>query len=60
VILLLGGIIYLRRQAKLREGHRPAWPKFLLGSRETTPAHHPAPQAPDPHPARKGARSSRA
>jgi hypothetical protein len=27
VILLLGGIIYLRRQAKLREGHRPAWPK---------------------------------
>jgi autotransporter-associated beta strand protein len=60
VILLLGGIIYLRRQAKHREGHRPAWPKFLLGSRETTPAHHPAPQAPDPHPAHKGARSSRA
>jgi autotransporter-associated beta strand protein len=28
VILLLGGIIYLRRQAKLREGHRPAWPKY--------------------------------
>jgi autotransporter-associated beta strand protein len=52
VILLLGGIIYLRRQAKHREGHRPAWPKFLLGSRETTPAHHPAPQAPKPHPAR--------
>ena len=52
ILLLLGGIIYLRRQAKLREGHRPAWPKFLLGSRETTPAHHPAPQAPKPHPAR--------
>jgi autotransporter-associated beta strand protein len=52
VILLLGGIIYLRRQAKHREGHRPAWPKFLLGSRETTPAHHPAPKPPKPHPAR--------
>ena len=60
VILLLVGVIYLRRQAKHREGHRPAWPKFLLGSRETTPSHHPAPQAPDPHPAHKGARSSRA
>jgi autotransporter-associated beta strand protein len=61
-VALLAGVViqYLRRQAKHREGHRPAWPKFLLGSRETTPAHHPAPQAPDPHPAHKGARSSRA
>jgi autotransporter-associated beta strand protein len=29
VILLLGGTIYLFRRAKNREGHRPAWPKFL-------------------------------
>ena len=29
VILLLGGTIYLFRRAKHREGHRPAWPKFL-------------------------------
>jgi autotransporter-associated beta strand protein len=29
VILLLGGTIYLFRRAKHREGHLPAWPKFL-------------------------------
>ena len=31
VILLLGGTIYLFRRAKHREGHRPAWLKFLHG-----------------------------
>jgi autotransporter-associated beta strand protein len=49
VILLLGGTIYLFRRAKNREGHRPAWPKFLLGIRRTTPRYHLAQKPPDPH-----------
>jgi hypothetical protein len=52
VILLLGGTIYLLRRAKHREGHRPAWPKFLHGIRRTTPGHHRAQKPPDPHPHR--------
>jgi autotransporter-associated beta strand protein len=49
VILLLSGIIYLLRRAKHWEGHRPAWPKFLHGIRQTTPGHHRAQKPPDPH-----------
>jgi autotransporter-associated beta strand protein len=49
VFLLLGGTIYLLRRAKHREGHRPAWPKFLHGIRRTTPGHHLSPKPPDPH-----------
>jgi autotransporter-associated beta strand protein len=50
-VALLAGIVfqYIRRQAKLREGHRPAWPKFLLGIRRTTPRYHLAQKPPDPH-----------
>jgi hypothetical protein len=50
-VALLAGLViqYLRRQAKLREGHRPAWPKFLLGIRRTTPRYHLAQKPPDPH-----------
>jgi autotransporter-associated beta strand protein len=52
VFLLLGGTIYLLRRAKHWEGHRPAWPKFLHGIRQTTPGHHRAQKPPDPHPLR--------
>jgi autotransporter-associated beta strand protein len=50
VILLLGSTIYLFRRAKNREGHRPAWPKFLHGIRRTTPRNHLAQKPPDSHP----------
>ena len=52
-LLAAFGIHILRRRATLREGHRPAWLKFLLGSGQTTPGHHPAPKPTELHLAQK-------